>query len=234
MIIIYFCEMQKSKRFKSLFFGSLFSLLVPLGCYLFLKFSGHEGRMPLPNFYGIEKIDTITVDGKSKIDTTYRTLNDIKLITQLGDSISLNENFKGKILVVNFFKTTCTSGCITNINSMKLLNKAFIKNDTSIRFVSISLDVEKDSVIALRKFADEKNANHDKWLFCTGNKNDIENYYNAELETNNENQFVLIDKYRNIRGYYDGLDSNKVRKCAEDIAYLMVEKNLYHEKNRRR
>ena len=55
-----------------------------------------------------------------------------------------------------------------------------------------------------------------------------------ELQKNDYSKIVLIDKYRNIRGYYNGLDSNNVRLCAEDISYLMVEKNLYHEKNRRR
>ena len=228
--------MQKSNKLKSIFFGLLFSFLVPLGAYLFLKFSGHDGRMPLPKFYGIEKIDSQLVDGKMKLDTTYRLVKDLKLVTQLGDSIALNETLKGKIVVMSFFKTANDEQSRMVTNSIRLLNKAFIKNDSTMRFVSVSIDSKNDSVLALRLFADNQKANHDKWLFCTGNEMNIQNYLQNELalQKNDYYKIVLIDKYRNIRGYYNGLDSNKVRLCAEDISYLMVEKNLYHEKNRRR
>lgn len=228
--------MQKSNKLKSIFFGLLFSFLVPLGAYLFLKFSGHDGRMPLPKFYGIEKIDSQLVDGKMKLDTTYRLVKDLKLVTQLGDSIALNETLKGKIVVMSFFKTANDEQSRMVTNSIRLLNKAFIKNDSTMRFVSVSIDSKNDSVLALRLFADNQKANHDKWLFCTGNEMNIQNYLQNELalQKNDYSKIVLIDKYRNIRGYYNGLDSNNVRLCAEDISYLMVEKNLYHEKNRRR
>jgi protein SCO1/2 len=228
--------MQKSNKLKSIFFGLLFSLLVPLGAYLFLKFSGHDGRMPLPKFYGIDKIDSQLVDGKMKLDTAYHLVNDLKLTTQLGDSIALNETLKGKIVVMSFFKTANDEQSRMVTNSIRLLNKAFIKNDSTMRFVSVSVDFKNDSVLALRLFADNQKANHDKWLFCTGNEISIQNYLQNELalQKNDYSKIVLIDKYRNIRGYYNGLDSNNVRLCAEDISYLMVEKNLYHEKNRRR
>jgi protein SCO1/2 len=228
--------MQKSNKLKSIFFGLLFSFLVPLGAYLFLKFSGHDGRMPLPKFYGIEKIDSQLVDGKMKLDTAYHLVNDLKLTTQLGDSIALNETLKGKIVVMSFFKTASDEQSRMVTNSIRLLNKAFIKNDSTMRFVSVSVDFKNDSVLALRLFADNQKANHDKWLFCTGNEMSIQNYLQNELalQKNDYSKIVLIDKYRNIRGYYNGLDSNNVRLCAEDISYLMVEKNLYHEKNRRR
>lgn len=228
--------MQKSNKLKSIFFGLLFSFLVPLGAYLFLKFSGHDGRMPLPKFYGIEKIDSQLVDGKIKLDTAYHLVNDLKLTTQLGDSIALNETLKGKIVVMSFFKTANDEQSRMVTNSIRLLNKAFIKNDSTMRFVSVSVDFKNDSVLALRLFADNQKANHDKWLFCTGNEMSIQNYLQNELalQKNDYSKIVLIDKYRNIRGYYNGLDSNNVRLCAEDISYLMVEKNLYHEKNRRR
>jgi protein SCO1/2 len=128
---------------------------------------------------------------------------------------------------------------------MKLLNKAFIKNDTSVRFLSISVDPLRDSVSKLRTYADQQHANHDKWFFLTGNKKAIYQYARKELFLDlvdgdggvddfiHPEQFILLDKYRNIRGYYNGLDSDKVRLCAEDITYLMLEKNKLHEKSRR-
>lgn len=157
----------------------------------------------------------------------------------------LNRDLKGKILVVNFFFTHCQTICPQLSKNMRLLNKAFQKNDTSMRFISISVDPENDSVPVLRAYADRLGVNHDKWFFMSGNKEAIYNYARHELrlplsEKNDEaedfihpEQFTLLDKYRNLRGYYNGLDSDRVRLCAEDIAYLMVEKNRLHEKKKR-
>jgi protein SCO1/2 len=243
--LYYFCGMKKSGKLKSFLIGGLFSLFVPLGAYLFLKMNGHDGHFTLPKYYGIDKIDTQMVDGKQKIDTIYHTVKDLTLVSQLGDTVSLNETLKGKILVVNFFFTSCQTICPELTKNMKLLNKAFLKNDSVARFVSISVDPENDSVPKLRAYADKYHANHDKWYFLTGSKEAIYNYARYELKLDlvegngdkddfiHPEQFTLLDKYRNIRGYYNGLDSDKVRLCAEDIAYLQVEKNKLHEKKKR-
>lgn len=224
--------------------GGLFSVFVPLGAYLYLKLNGHDGHVKLPSFYGIERVDTQMVDGKPVLDTQYHEARDIELTNQLGDRIALNDSLKGKILVVNFFFTSCTTICPQLMKNMQLLNKAFVKNDSSVRFISISVDPETDSVPRLRQYADRLNPNHDKWFFMTGNKQAIYAYARQELNLPltegdggaedfiHPEQFTLIDKYRNIRGYYNGLDSDNVRLCAEDITYLMLEKNKLHEKTR--
>lgn len=237
--------MPSSRRIKSILIGGLFSLFVPLGAFLYLKYSGHDGHIALPKHYGIEKVQSYIEDGKSMLDTTYHKVQDIKLTTQLGDTINPNEDFKNKILVVNFFFTSCHTICPTLTKNMKLLNKAFKKNDTSIRFISISVDPVTDSVPRLRDYADRQNPNHDKWVLCTGKKTDIYNYARKELylelpmtdSSDNDfihpDQFVLIDKYRNIRGYYNGLDSIDLKRCADDIPKLMLERNRLHEKSKR-
>ncbi|MBK7762741.1 MAG: SCO family protein [Bacteroidetes bacterium] len=237
--------MEKSRRLKSILIGGLFSLFIPLGAYYYLKFTGHDGHVTLPPTYHIEKIIDKIVDGKSIKDTSYHSTKELQLISQLGDTILLNKTLQGKILVLNFFFTSCTTICPELTKNMKLLNKAFIKNDTSVRFLSISVDPENDSVSRLRFYANKQNANHDKWLFLTGSKQEIYQYAREELQLElpegnggkedfiHPEKFVLIDKYRNIRGYYNGLDSDKVRLCAEDITYLMLEKNKLHEKPRR-
>jgi protein SCO1/2 len=237
--------MIKPGRLRSILVGGLFSLFVPLGAYLFLKFNGHDGHIKLPPHYGIDRIDTVMKEGKTAFDTVFHTVQDLKLVSQLGDTVSLNETLKGKILVVNFFFTSCQSICPQLTKNMKLLNRAFKKNDSVARFISITVDPEHDTVSALRVYADKQDANHDKWYFLTGDKKTIYNFARQELKLKltegdggkddfiHPEQFTLIDKYRNIRGYYNGLDSNEVRLCAEDIALLQVEKNRFHEKKKR-
>lgn len=244
-ICMYICAMKSTPRWRSILIGGLFSTFIPVGAYLFLRMNGHDGHVTLPNHYGIDKIDSSMVEGIWKKDTTFHTTSEIALISQLGDTIHLNEDLKGNILVVNFFFTSCKTICPIQSKNMQLLNRAFKKNDTSVRFISISVDPAVDSVSALRAYADRIGVNHDKWFFMTGNKVDIYNYARKELFLDlpegqgdvkdfiHPDKFVLIDKYRNIRGYYNGLDSDKVRLCAEDITYLMLEKNKLHEKSRR-
>ena len=234
---------MKSGRIKSILIGGLFSAFVPIAAYLYLRMNGHDGHIKLPPVFGIDRIDSVTEDGRMRYDTTWHTCSNLKLVSQLGDTVYLNETFAGKIVVVNFFFTSCQTVCPVQTKNMKLLNKAYKKNDTYIRFISISVDPDNDSVPALRTYANRQEANHDKWIFATGNKESIYNFARKELFLTfpdsdstafiHPEQFVLIDKYRNIRGYYNGLDSNDVRRCAEDIAYLMVEKNRLHEKRKR-
>ena len=210
--------------------------LVPLIAFLIYRNQVLKRNVKLPEYYGT-KIDSQKVDGKMHYDTVFHKVSNLKLINQLGDTVFLNETFKDKILVIDFFFTSCASICPALTANMNLLNRAYKKNDTAVRFISITVDTEHDFVPQLRKYADKQNANHDKWFFCTGNKKEIYDFARKDLmlslpDGNGEeedfihpDQFVLIDQNRNVRGYYDGLDSNKVRVCAEDIAYLILENN---------
>jgi len=230
------------KKWRSWLIGGLFSAFIPVGAYLYLRLNGHDGHVKLPPVFGIEKIDSQFHNGKWHFDTLYHTVSDLKLVNQLGDSVSIQNDLQGKILVINFIFTSCTTICPTLSRNMQLLNKAFQKNDSSVRFLSISVDPETDSVPRLRLYANKWKANHDKWYFCRGAKENVYHFARHELglklpDGNGDandfihpEQFVLIDKYRNIRGYYNGLDSDNVRLCAEDITYLMLEKNKLHEK----
>ena len=100
----------------------------------------------------------------------------------------------------------------------------------------MTVNPERDSFQVLRKYADHYGANHDHWWFLTGDKKTIYDYARKELHLSvgpgdggaedfiHSKQLVLIDKNRNIRGYYDGLDSIQLRKCADDIVLLTMEK----------
>lgn len=241
--LIIFAAMTIS-RLRRVLLAAFFTVLVPLGAYLYLKSSGYNGRIPLPKQFGILRVDAIEKDGKKVFDTIYRTLPEMKLVNQLGDSVALNGDLKDKLLIMNFFFTSCQTICPTLSKNMQMLTKALKKQDSSLQFISISVDPETDSVLRLRTYADKLDVNHDKWFFMTGNRDNIYEYARKELELKvpakpasgtdfiHPEQFVLIDKYRNIRGYYNGLDSDNVRLCAEDIAYLLVERNREHEEKK--
>ena len=224
---------EKKKKF-SYFIGIAVAFVLPLSFYLIAK-SLKKGHITMPPQYRFEKLQ----DG----DSTFHQVKDISLVNQLGDTVSLNKDLKGKILVVDFIFTTCTSVCPQLTNNMKMLQLAFRKNpkrfnnlEDTVQLISISVNPEIDTFQALRVYADHHGVNHDKWWFLTGDKANIYDYARNELGLSveegdgNTNDFIhsqkliVLDADRNIRGYYNGLDTGAISQCAYDVSLLTMEK----------
>lgn len=221
--------------------GIAVALLVPLSCFLVVS-KMSKGKVKMPGHYGIEKV--------SGNDTTYRQVAELSLINQVGEHVSLNKDLQGKMLVVDFFFTDCATTCPQLSKSMKILQTGFRKDnkkeespDTIAQFISITVNPEKDSFPVLRTYADKYGANPDHWWFLTGDKKTIYNYARNELgvvtgpgdggaeDFIHSEKLVLIDKDRHIRGYYNGLDPVEVRRCADDIVLLTLEKKKGEKMN---
>lgn len=205
---------------------------VPLSFFILTP----SGRLKIPGFYRPEGTVKRMVKGKEITDTLFHKAKELTLTNQLGQTVSLNKDLKGKVLVVDFIFTTCPSICPRLSANMRELQKAYIKkNPDLVQFISISVDPDRDSVQALRAYADRYNADHDRWWFLTGNKDSIFDYAKNELGLVLENadvpgdfvhsqKMILLDTARNIRGYFDGLDKAATKVLADDIYILTVEK----------
>jgi len=215
--------------------GLTVACLLPLSLY-FIARHYSSGKILLPHYYRIDRIDSVEEGGTKVYDTTYHQVRDLKGQNQLGEHVSLNQDLKGKALVVDFIFTTCRSTCPMLSASMQMLQKSYAKKLPEwVQFVSVSVDPGRDSVPALRAYANQYTKEHDKWWFMTGNRDSIFNYAKNELglilseadepdAMMHSNKLVLIDSSRYIRGYYDGLDTMAMRQLADDIAILYLEK----------
>ena len=218
--------------------------VIPVFCYWLLKTTS-EDAVIMPRKFLMDSVITKTVDGKTATDTVWHTTGNIKLINQLGDSVSLYD-VKGKIIVADFFFTRCPSICPVMTKNMAKLQQSFSHNnqdrkkviDSSIvRFLSFSIDPERDSVLALKKYADKFGVDHDNWWMMTGEKKKIYDFALNELKLGlvdgegvdssfiHSQKFVLIDKDFVVRGYYNGLDTTSLAHLAKDIGLLMLEKD---------
>jgi len=119
---------------------------------------------------------------------------------------------------------------------MKSLQYSFVKNDSIVQFISISIDPEHDSVPQLRKFADRYNINHDTWWMVSGNKKEIYDFALNEIKANvadpgvdtafiHTENFFLLDSNRIVRGFYNGFDTVMQEKLVRDIPLLMLERD---------
>jgi len=226
---------------KGAFIGITIAALLPLSLYFIMR-SLHDGKVPLPKYYRVDEVIAYEKDGKAFRDTVFHQVADLKLTNQLGEEVSLNEDLKGKVLAINFMFTTCSSVCPAISKSISDMQKAYAKkNPDWVQFISITVDPERDSVAALRVYADNFNADHDQWYFLTGSKEAIFNYAKEELGVvlqpedgsdgfvHSEN-IILLDQERYIRGYYNALEPKSVSECANDIAVLKLEKKTYKQK----
>ena len=199
----------------------------------------------IPVFYHLLKVDKklkvyspadvnpSLVHQSIKHITKDHRIADFELINQNGEIIT-NKNYQDKIYIADFFFTRCTEICIVMAYNMSEL-QAYYKNDNDIMFLSHSVTPTIDSVTVLKDYAINKGVIDSKWNVTTGAKKHIYDLarksYFAVIEDGDggENdfihteQFVLIDKKRRIRGFYDGTEKLDMEKLKKDIAILKEE-----------
>ena len=194
------------------------------------KAAAEKDGLPI---FGEEQILKTDDDGNEYIDTVYRTVDNFAFINQDSQVIT-EENFDGKVRVVDFFFTSCPTICPDMKKQMLRIYKEF-EDHNDVRLLSHSIDTKHDSVPVLRKYAEKMEVSAPKWHLITGDKNMIYNVaekYMVSAEKDNtapggylhSGAFVLIDQQHRIRGYYDGTDPGEVNELMEDMKKLLVEK----------
>lgn len=188
---------------------------------------------PLP-IYQPAMVSTELVDSTIQYQKKYHKIADFSLINQNGETITQND-YKDKIYVADFFFTTCQTICPIMTNNMAKIQKELI-NDTDVLLLSHSVTPEIDSVAQLKRYALEKGVNDAKWNLVTGDKKQIyelarKSYLAVKdfgdggpFDMIHTENFMLIDKKRQIRGFYDGTNADDIGRLLSDIAILKVEK----------
>ncbi|MCC6577903.1 MAG: SCO family protein [Flavobacteriales bacterium] len=202
---------------------------------LFLFFSPVLGlvkhRFVFPPYYGPKEVN-------APGDTTYFTVPPFAFTDQFGRPFS-DRDVEGRILVVDFFFTRCTTICPRMTRQMQQLQLKL--DDEAFRdvvFLSHTVDPENDTAEVLNAYARRHQADTARWKFLTGRKEDLyllgsEGYFLAAREDVmapdgflHSEMFVLVDKDRHIRGYYDGTRFAEVDRLAGDIKMLLKEEKL--------
>jgi|TARA_B100001750_G_C15393167_1_gene538541 protein SCO1/2 len=159
----------------------------------------------------------------------YHKISDFKLTNQNGKEIT-QANYKDKIYVADFFFTTCQDICPVMTKNMYQLQEE-LKNDNEILLLSHTVIPEVDTVEQLKEYAIENKVDDSKWNLVTGDKKQIyelarKSYLAVEDSNFNEfdmihtENFMLIDKEKQIRGFYDGTNSEEINRLFKDIEIL--------------
>ncbi|MBW6482870.1 MAG: SCO family protein [Vicingaceae bacterium] len=155
------------------------------------------------------------------------------LVDQEGNTTT-ELNFKDKIYVTDFFFVTCPTICPKMATQMLRVYDEFKENDNILLLSHTVMPVE-DSVPVLKEYADKLGVDANKWKFVTGKKEHIydlarKTYFAAVTEGDggiedfiHTENFVLVDKEKRLRGFYDGTSEKDVDRLIKDIYTLLEE-----------
>ncbi|UGU17241.1 SCO family protein [Sinomicrobium kalidii] len=219
-------------RFFSKFKYLGITLLVLSAIIITLFYNALKPKEMLP-IYQPSMVKAALVDSTIRYVKKYHTIADFKLINQNGDTIT-QEDYKNKIYIADFFFTTCPSICPIMTDNMVDIQKEIMPYD-DVMLLSHSVTPKIDSVPQLKKYALEKGVNDKKWNLVTGDKKQIyelaRKSYLAVLNDGDggpydmihTENFILVDKKRRIRGFYDGTKDEDMDKLMHDLEVLKAE-----------
>jgi protein SCO1/2 len=194
---------------------------IVLGTALWLRIGPHEE-------FGRSSRDS--ADGLNQ----YGSVPDFSLTERNGGAVGLAQ-LRGKIWIADFIYTTCPDTCPLQTAMMAKLQRQYIGNP-EVRFVSFTVDPERDTPQVLTAYADKYQADAERWYFLTGQRDRItrliqQGFHLAvatvpmESEPNamipHSPRFVLVDKEARIRGYYDSRDLEAFVRLKNDIDTLV-------------
>ena len=218
-------------KFK--FFGIV--LLVVSAVIISLFYNALQPKEILP-VYQPAMVNFELVDSTLQHVKKYHTIADFALTNQNGKLVT-QKDYENKIYIADFFFTTCPTICPIMTKNMGGIQDK-IKDDTEVMLLSHSVTPDIDSVPQLKKYALEKGVNDRKWNLVTGNKQEIyelarKSYMAVKTDGDggpydmiHTENFILVDKERRIRGFYDGTNTEAMEKLLSDLEIL---KSSYKE-----
>jgi len=172
--------------------------------------------------------------GEGISDTVYDPIPLFAFTNQDGQVIT-NDFMSGKIAIVDFFFTNCTSICPMLSSQMARLQHSVKSEniDSQVVFLSHTVDPKHDTPEVLKAYADRMGADYSNWNFVTGIEEDIywqakEGYKLTAFPSDtaqggffHTDQIALIDQEGKIRGYYDGTSTKAVDQLFQDLHLLL-------------
>ncbi len=204
-------------------------MLVLSGIIVYLFYNALQPKKMLP-VYQPSMVDKSLVDSTLHYTKKYHKVADFSLVNQNGETIT-QEDYRDKIYVADFFFTTCLTICPIMTKNMGEVQEA-IKDDPNIMLLSHSVTPQIDTVAQLKRYALEKGVIDSKWNLVTGDKKQIyELARKSYLAVKNDGDggpfdmihtenFILVDKEKRIRGFYDGTDREEIDRLLGDIKIL--------------
>jgi protein SCO1 len=153
-----------------------------------------------------------------------------ELVSQDGETVT-NEAFEGNVTVVDFVFTNCPLVCPIMTGTLADLSERL--EGTGVRFLSISVDPDRDTPERLKEFGGKYGADFSRWTFARGEKDatwkivreglmfaieDDESLPitladgSTMLNIRHPSHYVLVGPDGRVLGLYSSTDEERVRE----------------------
>lgn len=206
--------------------------LIVLISFHIVSCNGKDSTKKLRHF--VPDIDTKgNVKVSNKGDTIWHKIPKFSFLDENGETLT-EKYMDGNIVVVDFFFATCPSICIPMSNNLSKIQNHF-KNTSNVKILSHTVNPKHDTPEVLNAYAKSYNADSNKWKFVTGDKKALykqarKGYYITAIDGNggkndfiHSEKFVLLDKNRNIRGFFRGTIDEDIDALIASIKTLLKE-----------
>ena len=168
---------------------------------------------------------TINSDGeKETYSITYSDFTD-----QDGKDVP-TKRLNNKIVVANFFFTSCPSICPPMRMQLIEVANTFI-DENQVLLVSHSIDQKNDTVEVLKSYSEATDIPTSKWLFVTSSEENTKQQAKQFMTNFKPNEdgtdfyhssyAALLDEQQMIRGFYNILIPEEVERLKEAIKTLL-------------
>ena len=168
-------------------------------------------------------------------DTTYHKIPPSRFTSQ--DKVEIdNYSLANNLYISDFFFMSCPSICPKVKKQMLRIYDRY-ENQDIVKLVSHTIDPKRDTPDRLKQYANNLNVDSNKWLFLTGDQDEIldiaDAYFVTAMEDDNapggfdhSGKILLVDTKGHIRAFADGTDPKSVDDFFDDIDRLLYEYGL--------
>ncbi|WP_172798117.1 SCO family protein [Pontibacter akesuensis] len=160
-------------------------------------------------------------------DTVFQTVPYFDFVSQQGDSLSQTD-LDSTIYVISFFEPSCPNPCQDLLSKLKRVHDAY-ENIPQVKFVSISVSQQQDSLQLLQQLSNRFEAQPERWYFLTGSPAERADFREAvtigmsgdSTVADSGARIILVDKQKQVRGIYDGTGNKEIDRLKLEINVLL-------------
>lgn len=154
-----------------------------------------------------------------------------ELTERSGKTLRLAD-LSGKVWIGSFIFTHCDGQCPMIAQRLQRIQRD-LRHRTEVRYVSFTVDPERDSQAVLASYAKQFDADPLRWFFVTGGRKEIETVvkdgFKLVMEEGTADtepvmhsfKLVLVDPWGRVRGYYDANEDAEMKKLIKDTRRLI-------------
>jgi len=154
-------------------------------------------------------------------------------LTERSGRTITDKDLHGSVWVASFIFTRCSGPCPAVTSTVGKLQKDF-KDEPGVKFVTFTVDPNRDDLSTLKEYANARGADPERWLFLTGEEATIHKLLREQFkqavghktdpdtkpgdEFSHSSRLMVVDRKGVIRGIYAGLPDERIPDSEADFA----------------